>query len=397
MPDNNPSDPQAPAAATNVQPVDSGDQPSPGESTATTTTTDNPADPKPLSFEEAGAILDEADKKSARRTRDPLADSEETSALDDPAERDPLGANELDELLPDEETETQAENPEEPQPAAEETETPSLEGEAEPEDHEALPKRIRLNLEQLNARDAAIILHARKTGKSLKEAETELFGTSTPEPAKVTETETTPEPELESPEQITAEIEELKATRRKASEEYDAKALVDVTEKIEAAQERLAEAKARQASTASRHEAAVGESMARAQGAYPDAFKPGTALHDAVLADKVRLEKANPAFFNDPEWAETLVYKHAGKLGIPKAEAAKPTATEPKPASKPAAKPQPAKAARPVPGPAPGGRTGADSQSSMQAIRDRLKAAEAKGDVTAVNKIILELEQANAA
>lgn len=397
MPDTNPSDPQAPAAGTNVQPGTTGDQPSaPSESTATTTTTDNPADPKPLSYEEAGSILDEADNNSARRSRDPLADSEDTSPLDDPAPADPLGVNELDELLP-EETETPAGTTEEPQPAAEEPVAPSTEGEDEPEDHEALPKRIRLNLEQLNARDAAIILHARKTGKSLKEAEAELFGTSTPEPAKATETVTTPEPELASPDTILAEITELKNQRRKAATEFDQAAQIEITEKIEAAQERLTEARARQATETQRYQADFNQSYSRAEQAYADAFKAGTKLHDSILADKARLERVNPDFFNDPEWPETLVFKHAGKLGMTKAEAAKPTAEAPNPTPKPTAKPQPAKPARPVPGPAPGGRAATDTQSPVQAIRARLKAAEAANDGAAVDKILLELEQAQQA
>lgn len=414
MPDATTSVAQAPAASpeTNHQPG-SGSSPSTDQPTATTTpaSTTPPTDPKALTYEEAGRVLDEAGNP-AKNAADPLADPEEVDPLADPDEPDPLALGEaestLDELLPT--TEEQPTVPEaEVQPAApvegevqttpttdEPTTTPAGE-------NEEMPKRIRLNLEQMNARDFAVILHARKTGKSLREAETDLFGTNTPADQVTTPAATTPEPAPESPEQIKAEIESLKAERRTAAEAYDGKTQVEITEKIEAAQERLVEARARQTTAAATYESAYTESLALAQTEFPDASKPGTDLHDAILMDKKRLEQVNPRFFDDPQWPETLVFKHAGKLGITPASRAKttpaaaattpsPAATAPKPGTTPAAKPLPVKPARPVVSPAPGGRADAQATVTAQSIREQLKEATAKGDVAAIDRIQRYLE-----
>lgn len=398
MPDE-PTPPPAPAAAepTDTTP-ESGDTPSTpdSQSTATTTTT-TPAEEKELTFDEAQAILDAADQKSARKkTTDPLADPEDLDPLEDPDATDPLETDDLDEVLPDETEEPAAEETPEVEAATPEGEpeaTPSTEPETDPD---GLPKRIRIKLDELDPRDAAILLHARKTKKTFEEAKAELFGT-TEAPAKAKETEvkeTTPE---ETPETIITEIDALKAQRREAGLAFDTKALVEIDDKLDAAKERLTEARARktakETAVQTQYESGLQESMGRAEEAYPDAFKPGTDLHDAINADKQRLEKQNPAFFDDPEWPETLVYKHAGKLGKVKATAQTTTAPAAKPAAKAVVK-QPLKPARPVPGPAPGGRSATESKTSETVIRERLKAAEAKGDTVEVDRIIKELETA---
>lgn len=386
---------QAPAAADNNP---SGVQPSdPITPSSADLTTKDTSTQKGLTPEEASAILEQADAEAkARRTRDPLADPEDSDPLADPQEGDPLGIGELDEVLPTDDTTTEETDPE-TQPEAEVEVDPEGEPETEPEAEVETPKRIRLNLDGFTPQERAILMEARRTGKSYEETKETLFGKTESAPTVEAKADpATPATPQKSSAAIQAEIDSLKAERRTATKEFDQEKNLEITEKLETAYEQLTEARAREAAVGQRYQSAVEASVASAATDYPDALKPGTALHDAIKADKARLERANPAFFDDPEWPETLVLKHAAKLGIAKATASKEVAPQPTPeAPKPKAKPQPAKAARPVPAPAPGGRT--EGVNFAQSIQQRLAEARAKGDSAAVDKIMVELERAQQA
>lgn len=58
---------------------------------------------------------------------------------------------------------------------------------------------------------------------------------------------------------------------------------------------------------------------------YPDAARKDTPLFKAIAAEVERLETANPAFFNDPDWPMMLAAKFAAQLGIPPKTDALPT------------------------------------------------------------------------
>ena len=60
----------------------------------------------------------------------------------------------------------------------------------------------------------------------------------------------------------------------------------------------------------------VQKSTERAVALYPDSGVAGTALSRAIEDERVRLQKVNPAFFNDADWPLMLTSKLAANLGI---------------------------------------------------------------------------------
>ena len=337
----------------------------------TTPAPDTFGEPQPLSYAEAGEILDLAGGE--KRGRDALEDTESADPLADPGENSPLEGEQEDEAGA--ETDPADTSPEEERPEdADPTHTDS-----DPD----LPRRIRLDLERFSPRDAAILLHSRKTGKSLADAETELFGTTAP----VSQQTPADAASMANSARLRREIDEMKAQRRRSTEDFDVKRQLELTERIEAASEALGEAQAQENAAASHRQSAMDSSALRVDDAYPDAFVPGTELSEAIIAELDRTRTANPAFLDLDDWPELIVGKVALRLGI---------APRPATALRASAKtrPTPKAAAWPVASPAPGGRSGTRSPASVEAIRAELADAMKRGDGQKADRIIRQLEGA---
>lgn len=350
----------------------------PEKTTEQDTTTQTQQDAKPLDFAAAGDILDKAGGEHPESRGNALADSEEADALADSAETDALesgAADDLDSVLADD-----------PDSDAATDDTVSGGEQDEPDaatarDYSKLPPRI-----------AAIMRHVDAAGVSYEEAEAAIFGTAKGEESEAQTEEAKPF-DFTAAE---AELADLRTKRRAASADFTNPAkTIELTELIEAKQLVLATERAKeqlQAAEAARErrtsegqrQTKQAEAVADMGAKFPDAFKPGTKLHDAILTDSTKLLQSNPAFFNDPDWVETLVRKHASRLGIvekkPGASAsASPAATAARTAPKPKLN------ARPLP--APGGRS-ATQQTSEAEISKAIQEAKARGDAATLDHIL---------
>lgn len=388
-----PSETAADVAATETKPAD-GVTPPPAAAA-------KPESKGPLTLEEAKEVLRKGSAPSETDGADPLDGQQERDPLEiDPfAERDPILAKTDEEATTEEvpagetpvETEEVAEVPaaESPKPEAE-----------EPQDGR---RRININRKVdgkfvYNPQERAAFQLADDEGIGFVQAYNRLFGempkadTTKTEPAKPVQKEPT---SVEITEQITA----LRAQRKDAAKLLDSEKANELTEKIEdlldqknLATQREARREVDQQVRAKQHETAQADSMQKAATMFPDAVRDGSELHDGLAVEIARLERANPAFFRDPEWPEALTAKLAARLGL-SPTAAKKVATE-KPAAK-AAAPPPKQAARPAP--APGGiKSPGSNKTNAQEFHAKLEAARAKGDITAIGALIREQRAAAA-
>lgn len=353
----------------------------------------------PLTLAEAKEVLRKGSAPSETDGADPLDGQQERDPLEiDPfAERDPILAK------------TGEESPTEEVPAGEtpaETEVEEVPTEAKPEAEEPQDGRKRININRkvdgefvYNPQERAAFQLADDEGIGFVQAYNRLFGempkadTTKTEPAKPVQKEPT---SVEITEQITA----LRTQRKDAAKLLDSEKANELTEKIEdlldqknLATQREARREVDQQVRAKQHETAQADSMQKAAAMFPDAVKEGSELHDGLVVEIARLERANPAFFRDPEWPEALTAKLAARLGL-SPTAAKKVATE-KPAAKQAAPPPPKQAARPAP--APGGiKSPGSNKTNVQEFHAKLEALKAKGDIPAIVAMMREQRAAAA-
>lgn len=421
--------PAADAAVTGQEPTateqpNAGATPAPGTTTAegesprSTATASEPTLTPAERLEQARQTLRNANTREAAG-RDPLEESAHSDPLSDEEGRgaeDPLGiADEPTEEQPAAGTgETPAPETGE-QPTETETQTEQQEQEEEEEQAPAEaeePKgdkqrnRVRVRPERIGDRDFAIVELADREGISLKEAEARLYGEAAATEGKEgDEQQPGKEPTVSD---LETQIESLRKEKKQAAQNLDSERVEDLRDQIDEAREKLSELKAktesRQSQQAQSQAAAEAASKAQAVKFFPDAAKADTALFRAIAADVARLENSNPAFFRDPEWAETLAAKHAARLGIAPAIApakpAPPAAAKPVAKATPAPAAAPAKPARPVPSPASGSAQASvvrPSQPSAADITAKLAAAKASGDIESVRTILRQLTSGNKA
>lgn len=329
-----------------------------------------------LDFATAGEILDQAGGDRHESKTDALDDAPEVDPLADSADTDPLaGEDDLDALLGADGDAAHDGEGEETIIAEEE---PGAAGETAT-DYSRLPPRV-----------AAVLRQAEAMGCSFEEAEAAIFGPAGGHPG---DRDSGMAPEEYGGQDLAAadhELAHLRALRRQAAADFtNPTRALELTEQIEARQLVLATERARRqlqaaetADARQQHEAAVLDDM---QGRFPGAFVPGNRLHDAILADRNRLSQSHPAFFADPDWAETLVRKHASRLGIvetkPGASAATGRGAQAARHGSP-----PRRTARPLP--APGGRSAAPHQLTEAGMSKAIRAAQSRGDAATLDFIL---------
>lgn len=347
---------------------------------------ENPA----LDFEAAGDILDAAGGGDPSRTDGALGERTTADPLADSEEADPLaGHDDLDRVLGgDEEWEDElaggADDGADAREGldAEESGAPRSEGEAvDPAaDYSRMPARI-----------AAIMRHADAARCSFEDAEMAIFGAvGGAEHASYDEGAMPGGAGGFDAGEVERELESLRAQRRQAAEDFtNPTRALELTEQIEARQMMLATERARRqmqeaenAVAREQHAVAVLDDM---YSRFPGAFAPGHPLHDAILMDRNRILQSNPAFFADPDWAETPVRKHASRLGI---ASTKPGATAAPHRAAMAARhgAPPKRTARPLP--APGGRSATPHQLTEAGMSRAIRTAQARGDAATLDFIL---------
>lgn len=362
---------------------------------AATQATDGVMPSKPMTMEEAAAILKNADNpRPASEEIDPL--------LAEQADEDPLlSRDSAGNLIQDEEPAVEVEQEAEPEgeKPAEEAAKPAV----DPADEEAedAPKgRKRLNINRRtpdgsfvhDSKERAAMQLADERGIGVIAAYNELFGDISPvakEAEKPAEEASAKEPTVSD---ITSQINALRAQRKEAAKSLDTEKSNDLTEQIEdlldqknLAVQRDAErgrAKQTQAQQAKTLEQA---SIEAATKLFPDAAKDGSELNTALTLEIARLDKVNPSFFKDPEWPEALTAKLAARFGIAPISTKTPAKTG---EAKPAAKPTPPKqAARPAPSP---GGIPAARVANAQDMAARIQAARDRRDMPALDALVRE-------
>jgi len=389
-----------------------------------------------LSEAEARALLRKHSKSTAASKRDPLEGEDDSDPLlshAEDAERDPLGdtiasaradgddepdggkADDESDADEDEEKDKAGDKDSEDSEDADRSEgkdsdedddaKDASDPEAEDTD-EPLGGRKRLNIFRKNEhgeyvhspRERAAMQHADEEGIGFLEAWHRLFGGLPGDSREAGQgnadaaKDTAPEEEMSSDE-IHRKIQDLRQQRKQAAAGLDAVRVNDITEQIEdlldhkgAALQREAERGHASRRAAEQHDQAQTASMERAGTMFPHAVKEGSNLHSALTREIARIEKANPAFFRDPDWPEMLTAKLANRMGIApilvKATASLPVASAPI-APKPVA---PKQAARPAP--APGGISGAPRQTNVQDYLKKLAAARDSGNPAEIARLM---------
>jgi len=345
--------------------AETGDSPFPGQDNA------NVAQERETQW---GEDLDTFDVSDAlqQATRDETSENEtaaDTGSIFDPnfELEEEADSTETEEAQAQGHLTEQAEDDTEQQPDTD----AAAQDDADPEEDDALPKRLRLNFEKLNGvpeRDKAIIALMRKRNISYDAARNELFGET---PAPTSQKEDASLKDASTPESNDAlaaldkEINELVAQRENAADEYQHREYAKLTTQIEEKRDALRELKFEQKLKQQQAQQTVAQqvqtSMERAVEAFPEIGEPGSVFRTAIESDIQRLESTNPAFFHDPDWPETLAAKHAMRLGKVPAKAQQ-TGQQP---SKPDV--QARRASRPVqspPSPSPGGVSVNGAQST---------------------------------
>lgn len=282
----------------------------------------------------------------------------------------------------------------------------------EPAAPELTEERVRTNINARrpdgtfvnNERTRAAMTLAHEQRIDVLDAYTRLFGE--PKPASEKPAEAVPAKPEPTAAEIDAQIADVESQLEKAEDAFQPEEVIQklnrqlrklLPQRQDALLRDLRQQQAQQA-TQSTVEQQVNESVGRAEGAYPDASKPGTPLHGAIAAEVARLQQV-PGAFNDPEWPELVAVKIANRLGI--AAKIAPPATPAKAAApaKPVVPGTPRKPATPVPSPAPGAVTSpaASPVSPHADIRARMQAAKASGNLRELQKIGAEIEALNKA
>lgn len=407
--------PQATAAEATIGTTTSTDGVKP--SAAETTTTSTPAAGAPMSAAQAREILRQARSTGEPSHRDPLlngGDGEGRDPLLDDlnAEDDPLlNGLDLTGVEDEAEPETEGVTPPEEGEAEGESETSeeeNTEEEAEAEESEEGAgkkgdrKRIRLRLDKMPVRDAAIIRLAHEKGITLDEARQQLFGEAGDGAHGTDRTNGTTQAEAKAvatANTLEQELAALEADLEKAGEALDTPQMAKLQNQIRRKERELAEAMAREGASQLRQQSQRAalelQSYERTVARWPDAAVEGSKLFSAIATEVNRLHASNPAVFNDPEWREAVTAKVAVRLGIsPKAAApAKPEAASAK-VQKPATAAVPKKKATPVPKPGAGGYATTPAQPSAQQIQHQIATAQKAGDVKALGNLIKQLQAA---
>lgn len=175
---------------------------------------------------------------------------------------------------------------------------------------------------------AKVVTALVRGGKSLAEAEAEVFGTGGRKAAAAPETEPEPPVTTETTDPVAVkqgEIDALTEKLKSARANYDITAIEELRDQIEQARwdlRDLKDAQKRDAST--RQTAAETEFQNRLATAtqeaitlFPDANKEGTELFDAIADEVEDLKESNPGFFENPRWPVILAAEKAALLGIP--------------------------------------------------------------------------------
>lgn len=245
------------------------------------------------------------------------------------------------------------------------------------QEDERRPERIRIGT--FAEKDQDFLLSqtqlARSENITMAEAARRLLGQQPPAQAAPAPGEQVPVPEAKpTPLELQrAKVADLKEQLTEATRAFDTdrQAELQISLAEEVAEQKLMEREQAQAvqtqetSAATEWQAAESKEFSAMEAVYPDFQKQGTPLNKAVTQEIARLEKANGAFFNQPDWIRFIVQSKAAELGI--MPATRPAA----PASPaPVAPPPPAKVAPrqvghpaalpPAPGQAGAGQPGAD-------------------------------------
>ena len=383
--------------------------------TETAPTANGAGAPETASWDDLRSAL-RGTSPGATGTETPTTEDEsaETTEAETPGTSDATG--EESEVETETESDPQAETATETAPDEEDDDAPKP-GE-DPETNS--PRQIRLNPKRFNTPEqkrefAALTLMNQLQHQGVEITFAEAYRRThghlpgaTPE-AKADAAETKPAAEVEKAptpsakvEALQAEVDALEAEYLKHADNVDTAEMAKTQIKLNRKSAELGKAQAElentQRTAAQAFEARVSESFTAASEDFPDLLNDDAPLTQASNAEIQRLQKENPAFFNDPAWPEMVVALTARRLKIaPKSVTATPPAVA---ATKPAtaktgtpAKPTPAKpaavvkppvkvvAARSIPAPAPGGRgpggvVTSDAPVSIADVRAALREAE---------------------
>lgn len=251
--------------------------------------------------------------------------------------------------------------------------------------------RIRINPKnwQGRERDYAAIRLADEMGISLQEAMTQLGFTpqEAARAAKAPEQAPAPEPEQQTGptvESVQQRLAEIKAAKEQARKDFDLEGLDKLNDEQMDLRDQLNELKsqrqAQQKNAATTYQSAMAKSWDGLRGEYPDAFKEGSQLEGALIAEVGRLKQVNPGIFNDPTWPDMVVPSVARKLGV--AAKAQPAAAKQAPAPKPGvAKPAVSKPTPPTSGAARSGPSAARTSAppARESLSDAMAWLEANG------------------
>lgn len=394
---------------------------------------------QPLGLDAARELLRDADLKVERSDgRDPLFYAEgRDPLLDEQTEIDPLAVINTDAAADAAEEGEETAGKEEGKEEAEESTNEKSEEEHEEKSEEEAQEhtddskqedgkeqkqqgRKRLNIYRKNgdgtfvydARERAVLQLADEEGIGLKEAEQRLFGDTKQEAEATVEEKEQQQQQQTQANALTAaqaEITRIEGEMDAASKALDMEKYHALNKELRTAERKLGQLQSQVESVRGQEMSAYAtaelESKKQSIQLFPDTGKEGTALFDAIRKDVTRLEKTNPSFFKDPEWPLTLAAKHAAVLGIApvSAKTSSESTTQDKKTAQAAIQkktatdaPKPKQAARLVPpGPAGGNHSVARGQeTSAQEISQKIKAAQASGDIAELRRITRELSEA---
>ncbi len=206
---------------------------------------------------------------------------------------------------------------------------------------------------------ASVVEDLVRGGKSLSEAEAEVYGkpgrkvaseTTKPE---VTKTETQKTETTDPVASLEGELATLKAKLAEARAAYKVDEIEEIRDQIEEKRWAIREAKEsasraaeeQQRETLTSRDRAVQAATAEATTLFPDAAVEGTELFEEIADAVEDLRETNPAFFDNPRWPVILAAEKAAILGIPSTKVK--GGANPQPGEKQPA-PAPRKATRPV-------------------------------------------------
>jgi len=203
---------------------------------------------------------------------------------------------------------------------------------------------------------AAVVEDLVRGGKSLTEAETEVYGKpgrKAPVPTEKPAEKAPPEEKADPVDVLEKEKEALLVKLAEARAAYKVDEIENLRDQLEEKRWEIREAKEaakksaedKQRETTTSFERSVQAATAEATSLFPDAAVEGTELFEEIADAVEDLRETNPAFFDNPRWPVILAAEKAAILGIPSTKVkggANPQPGEKQPSV------QPKKATRPV-------------------------------------------------